>query len=306
MDATIDLLYSTLNKNSIGFDNNEFKREIEAFSLEELNSYIEKLTNGDWKDEEYRVDKLRLCLWHRNIFLIRLPYFHVTTEPKTLGDYVFNSKVFYFVNLKDKFDLDQLKNEIASSCNENTEVVFLVKEYSFVLEQLKQHTDSIGFISILFVDIKNLHYNDLESRSRFIDFFCNLTSVQIQPGNLDRKDIVNFLESGKHFIVGRYPEIDEKRFENFAPMIDILLDKMRLKGKSGFPFWFIIEVNHEYTTPGYPSYDYPDDISFITDGISKLAEDGLGGYELGNINFIHNDDLDFGVRVSMIAGEKLN
>lgn len=306
MDATTDLIYSTLNRNLIGFDNNGFKKEIEAFSLEELNSYIEKLTNGDWKDEEYRVDKLRLCLWYRNIFLIQLPYFHVTTEPETLGDYVFNSKVFYFVNLKDTIDLDQLKNEIASRSNENTEVVYLVKEYSFGLEQLKQYTESIDFISILFVDIKDLHYNDLESRSRFVDFFCNLTSVQLQPGNLDTKDKVNFLESGKRFIVGRYPENDEKRFENFAPIIDLLLDKMRLKGKSGFPFWFIVEVNHNYTTPGYPSYDYPDDISFITEGICKLSEDGLGGYVLGNIDFIENKNLNFGIRVSMIAGEKLN
>lgn len=81
---------------------------------------------------------------------------------------------------------------------------------------------------------------------------------------------------------------------------------MRLKGKSGFPFYIIVEVNHKYTTPRYPNYDYPDDISFITKGVHKLSEDGLGGYGLGYINFIHNNDLEFGVRVSMIAGEKLN
>lgn len=307
MDATTDLIYSTLNKNSIGFDNNEFKREIEAFSLEELNNYIDKLNNGDWKDDKNINEKLRLCLRFRNSYLIQLPYFYVTIEPKTKVDNTDESKVIYFLNLKNSSDFEKFKTEIESrKIEEETIGVFLIKENIFGYELLKQYCETVGYSNNIFIEIHDSQYNNLVSRNRFLDVLYNVIFEQRQPASFCTNDRIEFAKSGKRFIAARYPENDEKQFENFAPIIEVLLDKMNLKGKTGFPFWIIIEVNQKYTSPGYPNQDYPDDISFITEGVHKLLEDGFGGYGFGTYSFIGNDNLDFGVRVSMMAGEKLN
>lgn len=306
MDATTDLIYSKLNRNLVGFKNNEFSKEIESFSLEALNVYIDNLTNGDWKVDEFRDEKLRLCLRFRNSYLIQLPYFLVTIVPETKDEFE-KPKVIYFLNLKNSADFEQFKNEIAKrKIDEFTIGVFLIKENSFGYELLKQYCKSLAFDNNIFIEIQDSQYNNLVSRNRFLEILFNLIYGNMQPGSFDTNDIVNFVQSGKRFIAARYPENDEKQFENFAPIIDILLDKMNLNGKSGFPFWIIIEVNQKYTSSGYPNYDYPDDISFITEGINKLSEDGLGGYGFGAYSFIENNNLDFGVRVSIMAGENLN
>lgn len=302
MDATTDLIYSTLNRSSVGFESNEFSKEIELFSLEELNNYIDKLTNGDWKDDEFRDEKLRLCLRFRNSYLIQLPYFHITIESETKDEYFEEPKVFYFINFKNSIDFEKFKNETASRKIEEYIIgVFLIKENCFGYELLTRYCKTLAYDNNIFIEIKDSQFNNLVSRNRFIEILFNLIYGNIVPSFVDSYDKANFAQSGKRFIASRYPEKDEKQFENFAPIIEILLDKMNLKGKSGFPFWIIIEVNQKYTSPGYPNYDYPDDISFITEGVCKLAEDEFGTY-----SFIGNDNLDFGVRVSMIAGEKIN
>jgi hypothetical protein len=307
MDATTDLIYSTLNRNSIGFNDNEFSKEIELFSLEELNNYIEKLTNGDWKDEEYRDEKLRLCLRFRNAYLIQLPYFHVTIEPETLGEYSNESEVIYFLNFKNSIDFEKFKKETTNKrIEEYTIGVFLIKENIFGYELLKQYCETVGYYKNIFFEINDSQYNNLVSRNRFLEVLYNVVFEYRQPASFCTEDRITFAQNGKRFIAARYPENDEKQFENFAPIIEILLDKMNLKGKSGFPFWIIIEVNQKYTSPGYPNYDYPADISFIKEGVHKLAEDGQGGYGFGTYSFIENKNLNFGVRVSIIAGEKLN
>jgi hypothetical protein len=307
MDATTDLFYSKLNRNSIGFENNGFSKEIELFSLEELNNYIDKLTNGDWKDDEFRDEKLRLCLRFRNAYLIQLPYFNVKIEPETKDDYFFESELVYFLNFKNSTDFERFKDEIANRKIEEYQIgVFLTKENIFGYELLKQYCETVGYSNNIFIEIHDSQYNNLVSRNRFLDVLYNVIFEQRQPASFCTIDRIEFAKSGKRFIAARYPENDEKHFENFAPIIEILLKKMNLNGKSGFPFWIIIELNHKYTSPGYPNYDYPDDISFITEGVHKLSEDGQGGYGLGTYSFIENKNLDFGVRVSMMAGEKLN
>ena len=306
MDATTDLIFSSLNRNSIGFDDNGYSKEIELFSLEELNNYIDKLTNGDWKDDKNRNEKLRLCLQFRNSYLIQLPYFHVKIEPEIKVDNTDESKVIYFLNLKNSNDFEKFKNEVESSKIEEDSIgVFLLKENIFGLELLKQHFETVGYSNNIFIEIHDSQYNDLVSRNRFLDVLYNVIFEQRQPASFSTNDRIEFAKSGKRFIAARYPENDEKQFENFAPTIEILLDKMNLKGKTGFPFWIIIEVNQKYTSSGYPNHDYPDDISFITEGVHKLKEDGLGGYGFGEYSFIGNNHLESGVRVSMIAGEKL-
>jgi len=278
--------------------------------LVELNVYIDKLTNGDWKDNKNRDEKLRLCLHFRNAFLIQLSYFYVIIEPETktvTGLISSNYTVFYFLNLKDVADFEKFKNEtVDSKTDEYSYGIFIMKENSFGDELIKEYSKNLGYTYSMFVKLQDSQFTHLASRIRFQEAIFNLLFGNMIPASFEINDKINFLQNGKRFMAARYPENDEKRFENFAPIIEILLEKMNLKGKCGFPFWIIIEVNQKYTTPGYPNYDYPEDISFMTEGIYKLSEDGLGGYGFGTYCFIENDNLNFGVRVSIIAGEKLN
>ena len=255
MNASTDLIYSTLDRNTEGFGSNEFRIEIEKLSMVELNHYIDKFHTGEWEMSEYRDEKLRLCLRLRNAHLLKLPWFYTvrqheyrTTDTPELVQY---EVLFFFLNFKSEEELTSFKKEIQTFDLRNVNSIFIMNEQSYVQPEMRLFTKQYSGCgqyrgSLNFLVVKDEQYNHLVNRNLLQDIF-NYTFL----GNYEAFPCVNSndlkftIKQGNVFFSNRYPEQDEIPQINFKTCLQLLYHKMGLIGRSDFTALLLIEVQPE-------------------------------------------------------------
>ena len=255
MNASIDLIYSTLDRNAKGFGSNEFRCEIEKLSLEELNQYIDKFHTGVWEKSEYRDEKLRLCLRLRNAHLLRLPWFYTVRQHEyrttDMPDLLQYKVLFFFLNFKSEEELTSFKNEIQTFDLKDINVIFLMNEHSYGQPEMQLFSNKYpGYgqyrSSLNVLLVKDGQYNHLVNRNLLQDIF-NYTFL----GNYEAFPCVNSndlkftIKQGNVFFANRYPEQEDIPQMNFKTCLQLLYQKMGLIGRTDFTALLLIEVQSE-------------------------------------------------------------
>jgi len=304
MNATTELIYPALKRNSQGFNSKAFRMGIETFSLEELEKTIEKLTNDERENDPDKEEKLRLCLRFRNAYLIQLPYFRVIRKYEdkiSFSQHHEKSSVsFYYLNFKDNADIELFKAETCDRYNDKSNIgIFIMKRNSYGFEEIKQYAKNFGRIGNLFLEIKTLQYNHLVSRNLFQDILFKLATDFVLFPCSDINDVIMTLQKGRDFYAGRYPGTGEKSGYNLATTVELLLQKMNLsENKEILVYWFLIELNSKQAnqSPNNAGCDFKD-IGCMSHQIYKsMGSAGKGSYCL-----MENAEMDCQIRVSLIV-----
>lgn len=304
MNASTDLIYSTLDRNTEGFDSSEFRCEIEKLSLEELNQYIDKFNTGESKERQYRDEKLRLCLRLRNAHLVRLPWFYTVRQHEchtTDTLQLLQCKVlFFFLNFKSEEELNSFKNAIQTFDLIDINVIFILNEQSYGQAEMEVVADKYpGYGQYLnclnFLILKEEQYNHLVSRNLWQEIF-NYTFLgnYVVPILSTPNDLLIFTAKlGNVFFANRYPEQDEIPHRDFKTCLQLLLQKTGMFSRSDFTAFLLIEVRPEIlnhlTEQLYRDWDWMHKEMGITDDDSKIF-------------FIkYNQEMQCPMRLSLVA-----
>jgi hypothetical protein len=256
MNASTDLIYSTLDRKTDGFGSNKFRSEIEKLSLNELNLYIDKLHIGEWRNSDHRDEKLRLCLRVRNAHLLKLPWFYTARKHEYHTTYTSDllryDVMFIFIHFKSLGDFSSFKTEIKSLNLKDTTVVFLLHEQSSGKTELEKCATRYAKQgpykgTFNFLVVKEEQYHHLVSRNQIQDilnytFFGNFVSHPC----IDNYDLKFTVKQGNVFFANRYPENAEIPITDFTRCLQVLLKKMQLTDRKDFTALLLIEVQPSF------------------------------------------------------------
>jgi len=299
MNASTDLIYSTLDRQTEGFGSNQFRSEIEKLSLTELNNYIDNLLTGDWNESEHRDEKLRLCLRVRNAHLLKLPWFYTSRQHEYHTTYTSDllkyDVLFFFLNFRSQEEVDMYKREIHSLNLKDTAVFCMMHEQCYGQAEMKVYADKELRLDYHngpnFFIVKAEQYNHLVSRNLLQDIL-NLTIIGnfIAYPCVDSYDLKFIVRQGKVFFANRYPEHNEKEESNITLCLQLLLQKMGLLGRIDFTALLLIELqpNHK------PDAMTIDDLNWMRNEMHI--------YDKNKLYLIKtNHEMDCPLRLSLVA-----
>ena len=307
MNATTDLLYPSLKDLPRTFNSRMYRMEIERLSIEELERYIEKLTDCSTERDSNRNEKLRLCLRLRNAYMIQLPYFSVTKtfEDENPVSHVINkfSYIFYYLNLRNETDIELFKGTTAEEArNKDITAIFILKENSFGYAEMKQYVREFGRYGNFFLEIKSSQYNHLVSRYRFQEMLFKLSTETFLFPCADVNDVISVLQKGKNYRTGSYQVGIEHSICNITTMVKRILTKLDLTGKGDLVFVVLIEKNPDLTDKLIPGSDNDsEDLEFLISFGSSV----FGADCCGFMGVILNTEMDCETRISLLATEEL-
>jgi len=307
MNATTDLLYPTLINLVRTFNSRGYRMEIEKLPVEELESYIDKLTECSIESDMNRNEKLRICLRFRNAYLIQLPFFSITKsiEDENPFSHVINklNYIFYYLNFKNDNDIKLFKATTANTATDKyITAIFILKENSFGYAEMKQYARKFGRYGNFILEIKSIQYNHLVSRYRFQEMLFTLSSEPFLIPCADVNDVIFTLQKGRNYLAGRYPENIDNPACNITSMVKSILSKINLAGKGDLVWILLIEKNPDLTKNVLPGADNDlEDLEFF----KSFGSNTFGAYGYGFLGVMLNTEMNCETRVSLLVTEEI-